>query len=86
MATKEQRDPIFRARESFAFTPKGSGGAIRVVNQGDLLAPNDEAVQTRRDLVEPVTGSQSPLMPVVEQATAAPGELRTVPPHRGDAA
>lgn len=83
MATKAQRDPIFRARESFAFTPKGSGGAIRVVNQGDLLAPNDEAVQTRRDLVDPVTGTDSP---VVEQATAAPGELRTIPSHTGESA
>lgn len=84
MATKAQRDPIFRARESFAFTPKGSGGALRVVNQGDLLAPNDEAVQTRRDLVEPVTGTEIPT-PVVEQATAAPGELRTLP-HTGESA
>lgn len=78
MPTKAERDPIYRARESFAFTEEGSG-VLRIVQQGQLLAPNDEAVKTRRDLVEPVTGEAiAPTLPSVEQATAAPGELRNV--------
>lgn len=69
-STPQAPGPVFRAKDSFAFTDPG--GVLRVITKGELLAPNDVAVKVHRELVEPVTS-------VVEQATAAPGEVRATP-------
>jgi len=48
----------------------------RVVRAGDIVRSDDEVVTpARRQFFEPFDASA----PVVEQATAAPGELRRVP-------
>lgn len=59
----------FRVRESFA-VPTGDG-VPRAYRQGVLVAADDPIVQTHRAFLVPVSD-------VVEQATAAPGEVRTL--------
>ena len=69
MPRQQQPGPIFRAKDSFAFTDPGGG--LRVIHKGELLASNDYAVKVHRELVEPVTAA-------VEAATHGPGEVRSV--------
>lgn len=58
--------PIVRARQTFFTANNGK------VNQGDLLRSDDPIVTVRPELFESVES-------VVEQATAAPGEKRSLP-------
>lgn len=54
-----------RARTSF-------GWGQRLVREGDIVSSDDPVVRKHGDLFEPIT------VPTIEQATAAPGERRTV--------
>lgn len=59
---------VYRALDSFAVF---EGGTPRVVRVDDLLREDDPIVATHRALLVPVNE-------YVEQATAAPGETRSV--------
>jgi hypothetical protein len=48
------------------------GWGQRMVREGDIVSSDDPVVRKNAALFEPI------LAPVVEQATAAPGERRTV--------
>lgn len=69
---------LLRVKASFAV-------GWRVVPRGALVDAADPIVKGRESLFEPVVATYStvpasaPVEPVVEQATAAPGEKRTTP-------
>jgi hypothetical protein len=63
------KDELQRARESFAI-PDGTGG-MRTIAVGELLRGNDPLLKTHSHLFESASTG-------VEQATAAPGERRSV--------
>ncbi len=66
---------LLRATETFlAFTKHGQ----KFIAKGTIVESTDPVVANRADLFAPVepTYTTAPA-PVVEQATAAPGELRT---------
>lgn len=48
------------------------GWGQRIVREGDIVSSDDPVVRKHAALFEPIT------VPVVEQATAAPGERRSV--------
>lgn len=54
-----------RARVTF-------GWGQRIVREGDIVSSDDPVVRKNATLFEPIS------VPVVEQATAAPGERRSV--------
>lgn len=65
---------ILRCTESFT---ADVDGVPRVVGSGDLLDSSDPVVAGRESLFEPLESFMD-RRPGVEQATAAPGEVRTV--------
>lgn len=64
-----------RCREPFA---ADMDGVQRVVPAGTLLDSSDPIVKGRENLFEPVDTFMARQSPDVEQATAAPGEKRSV--------
>jgi hypothetical protein len=68
---------ILRCTEAFAYTLNGSPDVVR---PGDLRDDKDPAVKGHEQWFEPVevTAARATAAPVVEQATAAPGEARAV--------
>lgn len=66
-----------RCKESFAIW---IGGVPRVVSAGEVVANNDPVVSGRPSAFEDVEAAFARDALKVEQATAAPGELRTVSP------
>lgn len=79
---------VFRVVEAFAMQDKASG-AVRLFRPGDLVDAHDPVVRGRESLFEPVEETvrrsiESQVAqvvhgaPGVEQATAAPGEKRSV--------
>ncbi len=72
MAQKKTRQVLVCRR---GFTAAVKGGRPRVVKGGQLVAADDPVVKGREHLFAPVED-------VVEQATAAPGELRAVKPRQ----
>ncbi len=71
---------ILRAREAFSYTD--NRGIPRIVRPGDLVDDADPGVKGREHLFEPVEVAAARATAVVEQATAAPGEKRTVSARR----
>lgn len=67
---------IVRATQPFAFTD--TAGVPRVVRAGDLYDETDPNVKGRENLFEPVETAASRTAAVVETATAAPGEKRSL--------
>lgn len=67
---------IFRAREAFAFTDQQ--GIPRVVRPGDLFDSGDACLKGRGHLFEPVEVNAERRRATVEDASAAPGEKRSV--------
>lgn len=75
---------ILRVREPFAVDWRG---VHRVLRAGDLLDENDPIIKGREAFFEAVEVASSRDAARVEQASAAPGELRrvTTPRPRGAA-
>lgn len=68
---------VLRCTEAFAITEKN--GVQRVLRPGDLVEDKDPCVKGREHLFEPVEANAHRATDrAVEQATAAPGETRTV--------
>lgn len=65
---------LVRATTSFAFT--NAHGAQEVVTPADLYEDDDPIVRSHPDMFVPVRATAG--RSVIEQATAAPGELRFV--------
>lgn len=73
---------LLRATETFlAFTPAGQ----HFIAKGTIVDSSDPLVAHRADLFTPVEPTYSSA-PVVEQATAAPGEQRAAAPRKARAA
>lgn len=72
---------VLRVREPFACDV---GGVYRVYRQGDLISSVDPVVTPKRRamFMEPVEEAAGRSLASVEQATAAPGERRTVSTKR----
>lgn len=70
---------FYRCREAFTFTD--SSGVPRVVTPGDLVNSDDPDFAKRLSFFEPVEVAAS-RRAAVETATAAPGEVRSVPRRR----
>ncbi len=70
---------VYRVREPF--TVPGPNGAPRIVQAGKLLSPDDPLVKSHRKLLDPVNELVADRQSV-EQATAAPGERRSVTPAK----
>jgi len=71
---------ILRAIEAFAFTDKN--GIPRVVRPGDLFDESDPCLTGRTHLFEPVEVNAARRRATVEDASAAPGERRSVTPRK----
>ncbi len=69
---------VYRAREAFAYTDKQ--GVPRVVTAGHLMSSNDPDFKGKEHLFEPVEVAAARVASV-EQATAAPGEMRDLTPR-----
>jgi len=67
---------VVRAIEAFAFTDKR--GVPRVVRPGDLFDSADPCLTGRQHLFEPVEVSAERRRATVEDASAVPGEQRSV--------
>lgn len=70
---------ILRCKEAFSFD---LDGVPQTVTVGALFDSADPVVQGRDRLFEPVDAFVERRHPVVEQATAAPGEKRSAAPLR----
>lgn len=70
-----------RALYKFHVPSTMPGQPARLVNVGDVFDAKDKIVKGRDHLFEPIDGPKPnrKKTTVVERATAAPGELRTVP-------
>jgi hypothetical protein len=72
---------LLRATHTFmAFTKQGQ----KFIAKGTIVDSSDPVVANRADLFAPVEPTYT--SPAVEQATAAPGEVRTVRPAKKAAA
>lgn len=67
---------VYRAKEPFAFTDKN--GVPRSIVPGDLMTAGDPNLKGREHLFERVEVAAARATNVVEDASAAPGELRSV--------
>jgi hypothetical protein len=67
---------VYRAKEPFAFTDKN--GVPRSIVPGDLMTGGDPNLKGREHLFERVEVAAARAVNVVEDASAAPGELRSV--------
>ncbi len=67
---------VVRAIEAFAFTDKR--GVPRVVRPGDLFDATDPCLTGRAHLFEPVEVTAERRRATVEDASAVPGEQRSV--------
>ena len=68
---------VLRCTEAFAITEKN--GVARVLRPGDLVEDKDPVVKQCPHAFEPVEANAAQATSrAVEQATAAPGETRTV--------
>jgi hypothetical protein len=67
---------VLRAKESFAV--QDDRGYVRIVAAGDVVDSSDNVVRGRESLFEPAEDTITRRADFVEQATAAPGEKRTV--------
>lgn len=77
---------LLRVKATFALL----GPATRMVRKGTIVAASDPVVKGREHLFEvvaptPAASAPSHSAPVVEAATAAPGEKRTVTPRKAKA-
>ena len=72
----------YRAKTSFVVAVSKKHPVKRVITEGTVIADNDPLVKTHADLLE--TGEDF-LARGVEQATAAPGEKRSVKKVKADA-
>lgn len=70
---RKTKPKVLRANTSFAI-------GLRVIREGDLLPADSPFVKGREELFTPVEGA------VIEQATAAPGEVRMVTPPKPEEA
>lgn len=68
--------PIFRAKQPFAYTD--ATGVPRTVRAGDLFDSGDACLKGRDHLFEPVEVGAERRRATVEDATAAPGEKRSI--------
>lgn len=73
-----------RAKETFFVGSPIKGKPSTLVNVGDVFDAKDKIVKGRTHLFEPTDEAAKRNTAVVEQATAAPGELRTVPKKEVD--
>ncbi|MHC3392089.1 hypothetical protein ACLQ2E_21880 [Streptomyces lavendulocolor] len=71
---------IKRAKSSFVAY---IGGVPRIVHEGDLIDETDPVVKGRESLFGDIADHVAGTRPPVEQATARPGERRSVRPGPG---
>jgi hypothetical protein len=67
---------VYRAKEPFAYTSKS--GVPRSIVPGDLMFDGDPDLKGREHLFERVEDAAARTKSVVEDASAAPGELRSL--------